>query len=271
MYFIRHYLKGVKNSGTKDIWTGEFVPEEKEIVEAFGENGKYIVFQRGKGIRGMKKICEYGPFTPRLNLSEGNRLLKKAISPDANWMPKMFAAEGRTINVKQQIDLEDISDDDLDELWGSMLNTPVESEDDFEKFSDDTHKIRKEINRRLKERRALLGDMETEMLDGTKELAAENSSITQALKDAENLGRGHSTLAVVVAGVTGLVVGGVAQEVRWSKKMSEAEERLAKLESQLSSLMDAQESNAETRASNHNYDPLSTSNILARFNSTQGI
>ena len=28
------------------------------------------------------------------------------------------------------------SDDDLDELWGSMLNTPVESEDDFDKFSD---------------------------------------------------------------------------------------------------------------------------------------
>ncbi len=230
-------------------------------------NGKYIIFQRGKGIRGMKKITEFGPYTPTLNLNDGNRLLKKAVSPDTNWMPKMFAAEGRTINVKQQIDLENISDEDLDELWGSMLDTPVESEDDFQKFSDDTHKIRKEINRRLKERRSLLGDMESEMLDGMDGMAAENSSITQALKDAENLVGGHSTLSVMVAGVTGLVVGGVAQEVRWSKKMSEAEERLAKLETQLSSLMDSQESKAETRP----YDPLSTSNILQRFNSSQGL
>jgi len=70
-----------------------------------------------------------------------------------------------------------------------------------------------------------------------------------------------------MAGVTGLVVGGVAQEVRWSKKMSEAEERLARLESQLSDLAEAQESRAESRQ----YDPLSTSNILHRFNSSQGL
>ena len=71
----------------------------------------------------------------------------------------------------------------------------------------------------------------------------------------------------MMAGVTGLVVGGVAQEVRWSKKMSEAEERLARLESQLSDLAQAQEQRAEQKS----FDPLSTSNILHRFNSSQGL
>ena len=40
MYFLRQYLKGVKGSGTKDIWTGDFVPTENEILETFGDNGK---------------------------------------------------------------------------------------------------------------------------------------------------------------------------------------------------------------------------------------
>tara|TARA_R110000824_G_scaffold278492_3_gene466740 strand:- start:11580 stop:12389 length:810 start_codon:yes stop_codon:yes gene_type:complete len=269
MYFIRQYLKGVKNSGTKDIWTGEFVPDEDEILETFGDNGKFIVFERGKGIRGMRKIVEYGPYTPAIFAEEStpkNRLLS-GLKKDSNWMPKVFAAEGRSINVKQQIDLEDLTDDDLDELWGSMLNTPVESEEDFDKFSEDTHKIRKEINRRLGERSSLVTEMKSEMgdIDG---MVAENDTISKALEDAQKLvGDGHSTLAVVMAGVTGLVVGGVAQEVRWSKKMSEAEERLARLEAQLSDLAEAQEQRAESR----HYDPLSTSNILHRFNSSQGL
>ena len=114
MYFLRQYLKGVKGSGTKDIWSGDFVPTEDETLETFGDNGKYIVFQRGKGIRGMKKIVEYGPYTPELNIEDEppqNRMLSGLkIKAKSDWMPKVFAAEGKTINVKQQIDLEDLSD-----------------------------------------------------------------------------------------------------------------------------------------------------------------
>jgi len=160
-----------------------------------------------------------------------------------------------------------LADDDLDDLWGSMLNTPVESEEDFDKFSADTHKIRKEINRRLGERSSLLNSLELDKGE-LDDMVAENSTISKALEDAHKLGGdGHTTLAVVMAGVTGLVVGGVAQEVRWSKKMSEAEERLARLESQLSELAEAQESRSEQQS----YDPLATTNILQRFNSSQGL
>ena len=46
MYFLRQYLKGVKGSGTKDIWSGDFVPTEDEILETFGDNGKMNRFPR---------------------------------------------------------------------------------------------------------------------------------------------------------------------------------------------------------------------------------
>ena len=96
-------------------------------------------------------------------------------------MPKAFAAETHSINVKQQINIQDLTDDELDNLWGSMLDTPVESEDDFNKFSEDTNKIRNEINRRLRERNDLLRDMaDGEM--ATESALAENESLAEALR-----------------------------------------------------------------------------------------
>ena len=59
-YAIRKYIKGVKNSGTRDMWKGEYLPSEDEVISQFGQDGKYIVFQRGKGIRGMRKVAQYG-------------------------------------------------------------------------------------------------------------------------------------------------------------------------------------------------------------------
>jgi len=271
MFFLRQYIKGIKNSGTKDIWSGDFIPTEKEVVEAFGgENGKYVLFERGAGIRGMRKVTEFGPYSSSLESSlGGNRLLDSQPSKK-EWLPKMFAAESKSINVKQEIALEDLPDGDLDELWGSMLGTPVESEEDFDKFSADTQKIRQEINRRLTERSSLLEGLELDVgnLEGRMvENEAETHSYLEGLSKVMDEKSGHSTLAVVVAGVTGLVVGGVAQEVRWSKKMTDAEERIARLETQLGALAEAE----ERRAENVGSDMLSTSNILQRFNSSQGL
>ena len=70
-----------------------------------------------------------------------------------------------------------------------------------------------------------------------------------------------------MAGVTGLVVGGVAQEVRWSKKMTEAEDRIARLESQINQLADKEDERAAAEQyAARQYNPLSTSNILRKFN-----
>lgn len=260
-YAIRKYIKGVKNSGTRDMWKGEYLPSEDEVITQFGQDGKYIVFQRGKGIRGMRKVAQYGPYEKPSTFTSSPK--------KSEWMPKAFAAETHSINVKQQINIQDLTDDELDNLWGSMLDTPVESEDDFTKFSDDTNKIRNEINRRLRERNDLLRDMaDGEMV--AESALAQNESLSEALAAAEHAAEsagGHSTIAVVMAGVTGLVIGGVAQEVRWSKKMTEAEDRIARLESQINGLVEKE----EERAAAENYaakqfNPLSTTNILRKFN-----
>ena len=272
VYFIRHYRKGVKNSGTRDIWTGDFVPSEEEVLEAFGQEGRFVVFQRGGGIRGMKKVTQYGPYDAEpAEVKSKNRILNSLPSAAAaEWMPKVFAAEQESINVRQQISLRDLSDDELDKLWGSMLDTPVESEDDFQKFSADTQKIRAEFNRRLGERKGMLSAFEGDT-ERMEEMLAENDSLADALalaqQAAEGSGLGHSTFAVVAAGVTGLVVGGVAQEVRWNKKMGEAEDRISRLESQIQELMESQ-TQQQSRAES---DPLSTRNILQRFNHSQGM
>ena len=59
-YFIRRYEKGVKNSGCLDIIVSETqIPIETfvNLAHATGP-GKYILGQRGKGIRGFNKITD---------------------------------------------------------------------------------------------------------------------------------------------------------------------------------------------------------------------
>jgi outer membrane murein-binding lipoprotein Lpp len=263
VYAVRRYVKGVKNSGTRDIWVGDYLPTEQEITSDFGLEGKYVVIQRGKGIRGFRKVAEYGPYEVSNSFS-GQDSYKRS----SEWMPKSFAAEEHSINVKKQINIQDIADDELDKLWGSMLDTPVESEDDFDRFSHDTQKIRAEINRRLNERSNLIKEMSEDGVVAESALA-ENEHLAEALSAAQLAAEekgGHSTIAVVMAGVTGLVIGGVAQEVRWSRKMTEAEERMARLEAQINQLMEKEEERAAEEKAAPKENPFSTSNLLRQFN-----
>ena len=263
VYAVRRYVKGIKNSGTRDVWVGDYLPSEEEIVQNFGREGKYIIIQRGKGIRGFNKVAEYGPYETSQSFNP-----PPEYKTTSEWLPKAFAAEEHSINVKQQINIMDISDVELDKLWGSMLETPVESEEDFERFSQDTQKIRAEINRRLGDRSNLIESMSEDGVVAETAMA-ENQHLAEALSvanlAAEENG-GHSTLAVVMAGVTGLVVGGVAQEVRWGKKMSEAEERMARLESQINQLVEKEEERASEEKAAPKENPFSTTNLLRQFN-----
>ena len=61
MFFLRRYVEGIHQSGTLSVAEWEERPNIMEFItecESHGE-GKFVLFQRGKGIRGMRKIHDY--------------------------------------------------------------------------------------------------------------------------------------------------------------------------------------------------------------------
>ena len=42
VYALRQYLKGVRGSGTKDLWIGDVIPTRDEVANQFGTDGKYV-------------------------------------------------------------------------------------------------------------------------------------------------------------------------------------------------------------------------------------
>ena len=238
VYALRHYIKGVKGSGTRDLWVGDYIPSRDEIAEAYGESGKFVVMERGKGIRGMRKVAEY------LFESSYSSAVK------SEWMPKAFAAEESSrMSVRKEISLSELSDEDLDGLWDSMLETPVDSEDDFQRFVNDCTKVKKEVYRRLKSR--------------SPESGESNETMMSESSGGKSFGYG----TIVTAGVVGLVAGAVIQEVRWKKRFDAAEKRMSDLESLIEDLTEKASKAVEqtnTRGS------LATHDVLRAFNSRSG-
>jgi len=247
VYALRHYQKGVKGSGTKDLWVGDVIPTRDEVAKHYGSKGKYLVMERGKGIRGMRKIAEYIFNEPLVNL--------KSTSKGSEWMPKVFAAEREgSMSVKKEIKLSDLSDSDLNGLWDSMLETPVDSDEDFQRFVDDNSKLKKEVYNRLKTKEAV----DSEDIDDANNMAAETNS-----------GKfGYGT--IVTAGVVGLLAGAVLQEVRWKRRFEEADEKMKGLEELIEALTEKASQAAEQKTFASSNAPLSNHNILRSFNQRAG-
>ena len=259
VYAVRQYIKGVKGSGTKDLWVGDEIPSRNQLFERFGCEGKFVVMERGKGIRGMRKVAEY--IGNSIEESQPEPQIKSSFSKmnykpmtHSEWMPKVFAAEN-SLSVRKEIKLKELSDEDLNGLWSSMLDTPVESDDDFRRFVDDNEKLRDEVYRRLH--------------DKTDVKIAESDSSDEKEVETSSGGMGMGT--VVTAGVAGLVAGAVLQEVRWKRRIDEAENRIRRLEE----MLDSMSSNAETKAAEQRTvanggGSLSTHNVLRAYNARSG-
>jgi len=237
VYALRHYKKGVKGSGTRDLWVGDIIPTREEIGDEFGRTGKYVIMERGKGIRGMRKIAEY-------IFDESS-----VKNTHDDWMPKVFAAEDNSrMSVRKEISLSELSDDDLDGLWDSMLETPVDSEDDFERFVNDCTKLKREVYKRLKNRSS----------DSEGEHMAESTSKNSF---------GYGT--IVTAGVVGLVAGAVIQEVRWKKRFDAAEQKMSDLEKLIEDLTE-KASQAVQKTNTSTAGSLATHDVLRAFNNRNG-
>lgn len=150
MFFVRCYRQGAAKSGTTNLQEWDDCPnlsDFQEVCEANGE-GKYVLFQRGKGIRGMKKVNEY--------------IIEKEVVPDVQMghngtnNPSLrdllvFAAEEvgvPNIAVKKNMKADELDDEQLLDIIDSLADKKVSSAEEFEAFSKDIKALIKEVKNR---------------------------------------------------------------------------------------------------------------------------
>jgi len=180
-YFIRRYQSGVKNSGTNDILTSEVeisIPNFVMLAESTGP-GKYLLCQRGPGIRGFKKItdCIIEDMPEIVSSYEDDSLL--------------FNAE-ESVSVKRNLSLKEMNNEDLMDLMTSMESANINTDDEFKKFRKDLASVNREMRRRMM---------------GT-ELAAE-SAFTGPTTAKMPIASAAFGISSIQAGLVGICLGGL--------------------------------------------------------------
>ena len=211
MFFVRCYRKGAAKSGTTNLAEWDNCPNLNDFVslcEANGE-GKYILFQRGKGIRGMKKVNEYivaKPDSRREQNRENNGSMSDLL---------VFAAEEMgipTFALKKNVKADTLEDSELLDVMESMVDAKVSNAEEFESFSKDLKAMLAEIRKR---------GMSSE---GYSEAVAKNAE-------------GESVATKGMGFAAGLVVGGLtgvgATAFHYRKKIADMEERFGALEASM--------------------------------------
>lgn len=180
VFFIRRYQKGVKNSGTNDILTSETQINTAmflQLAEMTGP-GKYILGERGPGIRGFRKITDT-IITPTNELkvfaAEGEEVAAEEILEaeteeavveselesefDAETISKASAVSEThqsehkktkktpRISMKSSRSLESMSESELYETLDAMTNTRLEAEN-LAAFQSDMNNIMNELRSR---------------------------------------------------------------------------------------------------------------------------
>ena len=229
MFFVRCYRKDVAKSGTINVAEWDNCPDMNlfhQTCEGNGE-GKYILFQRGKGIRGMRKINEY--IVERQPLESHNRTSNPSMAELLVFAAEEFSGESG-IAVKKNMDTSDLSDSELWGVFEQVANKQVSGAEEFEAFTKDIKSLLKEVKKRG--------------------MSSEGYSEALALKESESggvgkLGVGATFGAGVLIGALGGVYG-TAQH--YKTKMAEMDERFGALETSLAETERTLKKEAEKRA-----------------------
>ena len=250
-YFIRRYQKGVKNSGTADIFISDTPIELDDfirIAHATGD-GKYLLGERGKGIRGFNKItdCVVEP------LPEINR-------PDQTVWNSEF------VSVKKNVRLAEMENRDLMDLMGSMSRSQFQDAEEYDKFRSDLAALHSEFSRRG--------------VGNNTELSAESAFTGPSLKELPIAGAGFSP---IMAGTIGALLGGVVSWIgtssHYKSKIDDLTRRIDELgtsvkeaETAVKRAEDKIDKNAETTATMAKYDAKmqGDSLFLSQFNRMSG-
>jgi len=213
MFFVRCYRKGAAKSGTTNLAEWDNCPNLNDFVslcEANGE-GKYILFQRGKGIRGMKKVNEY-IVAKGDSRREQNRANNGSMSDLLVFAAEEIGIEVPTFALKKNVKADTLEDSELLDVMESMVDSKVSNAEEFESFSKDLKAMLAEIRKR---------GMSSE---GYSEAVAKNAE-------------GESVATKGMGFAAGLVVGGLtgvgATAFHYRKKIADMEERFGALEASM--------------------------------------
>ena len=221
MFFIRRYVKGNHQSGTKNVFEWDERPSIMDFIytcEAVGE-GKYVLFERGVGIRGMRKINEYTvklsenvENTPEASENNGNTVrsnenLEPSIAEMVVFAAEEMGVESDTIlAVKKNMKMKDLSDDELVGMLEQVSDTDVLSAEGFGKYQSDLKALLKEFKTRATD------------MNLTKEAPTSSS---------------NSKLNMVSMFAAGGIVGSLATAGIYKKKITDMEERFGALEASM--------------------------------------
>ncbi len=229
MFFVRCYRKGAAKSGTLNVAEWDNCPDMNlfhQTCEGNGE-GKYILFQRGKGIRGMRKLNEYIVETPPLEAQ--NWINSPNISELLVFAAEEFGGEAG-IAVKKNMETSDLSDDELWGVFEQVANKQVSGAEEFESFTKDIKALVKEAKKRG--------------------MSSEGYSEAVATKESET--KTNGLLSGGTGFAAGLVVGGLsgvaATATYYRKQISDMEERFGAMESSLAETERTLKKEAEERA-----------------------
>jgi hypothetical protein len=217
MFFVRCYRKGAAKSGTVNVADWEDCPNLSDFTDTCKANGdgKYILFQRGKGIRGMKKVNEYIVEKPSTRMAaEQNRTNNPSLSDLL-----VFAAEEvgiPNIAVKKNVKATELDDEELFGVIDSLADVKVSSAEEFEAFTKDIKALVKEV----KSRGMSSEGFNAEMAGGVNNVV-------------EKEAYGGLLTGVLVGGVTGVGITAYYYKGEMAKQKAEMEERFSALEASM--------------------------------------
>jgi len=150
IYFLRCYTKGAAKSGTTDVATWENFPVFEELQKTCKELGvgKYVLFERGQGIRGMRKVNE-------MFIEEETQLINHKPQSQSLEELLVFAAEElgvakeSVISMRTETPLGKLSDTELVNILDKMVSSKdIKSAEELESFIGNVKSVIGEVKKR---------------------------------------------------------------------------------------------------------------------------
>jgi hypothetical protein len=223
VYFIRRYRKGIAKSGTSDVFTSQSPIDFDDLVriaELTGP-GKYLLGERGSGIRGFRKITDCVIAEPS-DAPDLSHLLDTP--PQTIDNHRVFEAE--TISVRRSLKLSEMPNEELLDVMHSMVRTPLEGGDEYDRFRADLQSLHAEM-----ERRGFAGKS-----NPTAEVSAAETA-TAPVAGAPKGAIMGVTVSPVMAGTIGIglgaLVGWMATDRHYKSKLDDLNIRIQEMESNI--------------------------------------